>query len=58
MVHFIGSELRPDLSAGALKYEPDLSGAEIAALSQQLQKQAIEAKQAKDNKDIEKTMEC
>lgn len=58
MVHFIGSELRPDLSAGALKQEPDVTGTDIKTLSQQLQKQAIEAKQAKDNKDIEKTMEC
>ena len=54
LTHFISPELRPDLSAGALTYEPDVSGADVTALSQELEKQAADAKQAKDNKDVEK----
>jgi hypothetical protein len=45
---FIGSELRPDLAQGALSNEPDVGKA-----SQQLQKEAVDAMQAKagfDNK--------
>jgi hypothetical protein len=56
--HLISGAQRPDLSTGALKREPDLGGSDPAALSQQLQKQAIEAKQAKDNKDAEKLREA
>lgn len=52
LAHFIGMELRPDLSESSLAQEPDL-----IALSQQLQKQAADAKQAKDNKDLEKISE-
>lgn len=44
---FISSELRPDLSAGALRQETDLQGTDFAALSQQLQKEAADAMQAK-----------
>jgi hypothetical protein len=57
MRHFIGPELRPDLGTGALKGEPDLGSSDLAALSQKLQKQAADAKQAKDNKDAEKLSE-
>jgi len=52
--HFIGAQLRPDLSAGALTGEQDVSTGGTDALSQQLRKDAADAKQAKDNKDIEK----
>ncbi|HEY0323791.1 MAG TPA: S8 family serine peptidase [Pyrinomonadaceae bacterium] len=57
MVHFISPELRPDLGAGALTYEEDQGGNDPVALSQQLQKDAADAKQAKDNKDVEKLSE-
>jgi hypothetical protein len=57
LAHFIGPDLRPDLATGALNRESDLSGTDQAALSQQLQKQASDAKQMKDNKDIEKMRE-
>jgi subtilase family protein len=50
--HFIAGELRPELGEGALSQEPD-----IAALAEQLEKQAADAKQAKDAKDIEKLSE-
>jgi Subtilase family len=50
--HFIGGELRPDLTQGALAQEPDL-----AALSQELAQAAADAKQAKDAKDVEKLSE-
>ncbi len=53
LAHFIGVELRPDLGETSLTQEPD-----IAALSQQLQKQAADAKEAKDYKDSEKLNEC
>jgi len=43
---FITGAMRPDLSAGALKQEPDLG-----ALSQQLQQQALAAEQAKTSSD-------
>lgn len=46
--HFIGGELRPDLGSSAL------GGEDQAELSRQLEKQASDAKQAKDNKDVEK----
>ena len=55
--HFIGAELRPDLSGGALTYETGYGAQEAAALSEQLAKEAADAKQAKDNKDIEKMNE-
>lgn len=48
LTHFIAPELRPDLSTGALASEP---GANPTGLSQQLQKQANDAKAMKDNKD-------
>lgn len=50
--HFIGGELRPDLSQGALTNEDDLSG-----LDASLEKDAADAKQAKDAKDVEKLSE-
>jgi hypothetical protein len=43
---FITEAMRPDLSTGALKQEPDLS-----ALSRQLQQQAVDAAQAKASSD-------
>jgi subtilisin family serine protease len=49
LVHFISSELRPDLQSSALNQEEDL-----VALSQQLEKQARDAKSSKDDKDVEK----
>jgi hypothetical protein len=52
LTHFIGGELRPDLSQGALAQEADLHG-----LSAQLEKDAADAKQAKDVKDVEKLSE-
>lgn len=56
MAHFINPELRPDLDAGALTNEEDQGGA-ISALSQKLAKDATDAKQVKDNKDVEKLRE-
>jgi hypothetical protein len=53
LTHFIGGELRPDLQSSALNQEADLM-----ALSQQLEKQASDAKSAKDNKDVEKLREA
>ena len=50
LTHFIAGELRPDLSQGALSHETDVAG-----LSAQLEKDAVDAKQAKDMKDVEKT---
>lgn len=44
---FISADLRPDLAAGALRQEPDLQGTDFTALSQQLQKEAADAMQAK-----------
>ncbi|OYD15458.1 hypothetical protein CH333_05695 [candidate division WOR-3 bacterium JGI_Cruoil_03_44_89] len=58
LTHFIRPELRPDLGAGALTREPDLSSSDLSTLSRQLQKQAADAKQAKDNKDVEKPREA
>jgi hypothetical protein len=52
LTHFISAGMRPDLSQGALKNEPDLH-----ALSQQLNQQAKAAKEAKDAKDVEKLRE-
>ncbi|GAH68560.1 unnamed protein product, partial [marine sediment metagenome] len=57
LTHFIKPELRPNLSSGALKREPDVSSADIASTSKKLQKEAADAKQAKDNKDMEKLSE-
>lgn len=57
LTHFIKPELRPNLSLGALKREPDVSSADIASTSKKLQKEAADAKQAKDNKDMEKLNE-
>ena len=50
--HFIPAELRPDLSASALAGEGD-----VEALQAQLTKDATDAKQAKDHKDVEKLRE-
>lgn len=55
--HFIKPELRPDLSVSSLKREPDAGGPNLATLRQQLQKRAADAKQSKDNKDLEKLKE-
>ncbi|NJO98509.1 MAG: hypothetical protein HC764_23010 [Pleurocapsa sp. CRU_1_2] len=55
--HFISPELRPDLIKGALRAEADYQPVDPTALSQQLQQQATAAKQAKDNKDVEKVQE-
>lgn len=52
LAHFIGPELRPDLGAGALSGEDD-----VQALSAELEKNAADAKQAKDVKDVEKAAE-
>ena len=52
LAHFIGGELRPDLSEGALADEADLVG-----LDDQLAQEAADAKQAKDAKDVEKLSE-
>jgi hypothetical protein len=52
LTHFISSELRPDLQTSALNQEDDLM-----LLSQQLKKQADDAKLLKDDKDIEKLRE-
>src|SRR6185295_16311556 len=54
LAHFIGPDLRPDLSAGALSYENDLSAGDAGALSAELDQQAASAKSAKDAKDMEK----
>lgn len=53
LLHFIGSEERPDLQALAVSQEEDLR-----ALSQELEKQAVDAKVAKDQKDMEKLREA
>lgn len=50
--HFISGELRPDLQSSALSQESDL-----LALSQQLEKEASDAKSEKDTKDVEKLRE-
>jgi len=47
--HFIDPSLRPDLSSGALRREPDASG-----LGEKTAKDAHDAKQSKDLKDSEK----
>lgn len=52
LTHFISGELRPDLQSSALSQEDDL-----LALSQQLEKQASDAKSSKDDKDVEKMRE-
>ena len=52
LTHFISGELRPDLQSSALSEEEDL-----IALSQHLEKQATDAKAAKEAKDIEKLRE-
>lgn len=51
LTHFITIELRPNLAEGALSGEADLE------LSRQLDKEAADAKQAKDAKDVEKLRE-
>jgi hypothetical protein len=53
LTHFIGQQLRPDLRQAALAHEPD--AAALEAMSAELEKQAVDAKGAKDNKDVEKT---
>lgn len=50
--HFIGAELRPELTESSLANEADL-----LALSRELDKEAKDAKQAKDIKDVEKLNE-
>jgi outer membrane biosynthesis protein TonB len=57
LAHFIQPEYRPDLGAGALSNEPNTDAMDVTALGQQLAKDAADAKQAKDNKDIEKLAE-
>ena len=52
LAHFIRPELRPDLASSALSQEADLQ-----ALSGQLQQQAADAKNMKDQKDVEKLSE-
>lgn len=52
LAHFIGLDLRPNMSQSSLSQEADQ-----AVLSSKLAKQATDAKQAKDCKDIEKTRE-
>ncbi|QGQ19431.1 hypothetical protein GC089_09565 [Cellulomonas sp. JZ18] len=52
--HFIGRDLRPDLSAGALRHEEDLPQDDLAA---DLSRRAARAKQTKDTKDTEKPAE-
>ncbi|OGO38545.1 MAG: hypothetical protein A2W35_16030 [Chloroflexi bacterium RBG_16_57_11] len=52
LAHFISGEERPDLQASTLGEEEDLK-----ALSHELEKQAVDAKAAKDHKDIEKLRE-
>ncbi len=49
LTHFIGGELRPDLSQGALTGEADVSG-----MRQRLERKGAAAKNDKDNKDTEK----
>lgn len=56
LVHFIGSELRPDLKFGALMHEPTVPS-NPATLSQHLRKEAADTKQVKDSKDLEKLKE-
>jgi hypothetical protein len=53
LMHFIGPELRPDLSTSALSHEDPTQG-DVQALSASLQKQATDAKTAKDSKDVDK----
>ena len=57
LAHFIGAELRPDLTGGALSGEPDLGAGDLGSLSRQLAKDSADAKQAKDAKDVEKLRE-
>ena len=57
LTHFIPQDLRPGLEASALKGEPDLGYADPAVWSRQLQKQASDAQQAKNLKDMEKVRE-
>lgn len=52
LLHFISGDLRPDMGQGALTQEPDL-----LAISQTLDKNAADAKLAKDAKDVEKISE-
>lgn len=52
LTHFISQGLRPDLQSSALSQEDDQ-----AMLGQQLEKEATDAKAAKDQKDIEKVRE-
>ena len=52
LLHFIGAEQRPDLQTTALSGEADLM-----ALTEELAKQANDAKAAKDAKDVEKLQE-
>lgn len=49
LTHFIGAELRPDLSRGALSGEDD-----VAAMQQNLRAESAGAKSTKDTKDYDK----
>jgi subtilisin family serine protease len=51
---FIGPELRPDLMASALSDEPDVGAFDPSAASQALGAAGEQAKQIKDDKDVEK----
>jgi hypothetical protein len=55
VAHFIPTANRPDLSVGALSGEDDVTGSGgLASMSQDLQKAAADAKDVKDQKDVEK----
>jgi subtilisin family serine protease len=53
LTHFIGAELRPDLTTSSLSGE--VGDQDAAALSEELRRQAVDAKTLKDDKDLEKT---
>jgi Subtilase family len=57
LAHFIGVELRPKLQESPLSHEPDIGREDLQSLSARLQKQASDAKQLKDGKDVEKLQE-
>jgi subtilisin family serine protease len=53
LAHFITGELRPDLTTSSLSEEA--GDQDAAALSEELRRQAVDAKTLKDDKDLEKT---
>jgi hypothetical protein len=53
LTHFITAELRPDLTSSSLSGE--IGDHDAAALSEELRRQAVDAKALKDDKDLEKT---